>query len=59
MKENVFDYLPLTFFVEVDIGNPKQFAKALLSFSNAFYALEENKKKANKYYLKLDEYLNQ
>jgi hypothetical protein len=30
MKENVFDYIPLTFFVEIDIGNTKLYAKAML-----------------------------
>ena len=58
MKENVFDYLPLTFFVEIDINNTKLYAKAMLPFFNSFYALEDNKKKVAKYYLKLDEYLS-
>jgi len=41
LKENVFDYIPLTFFVEIDIGNPKFYAKAMLHFFNAFYSLED------------------
>ena len=56
VKENVFDYIPLTFYVEIDISNPKLYAKAMFQFFNSFYALEDNKKKVMKYYLKLEEY---
>jgi hypothetical protein len=56
LRENVFNYIPLTFFVEVDISKTKHFAKAMLPFFNSFYALEDNKKKVVKYYEKLDEY---
>ena len=55
MKENVFDYLPLTFFVELDVGNLKFYSKAMLPFFNSFYALEDNKKKVIKYFMKLEE----
>lgn len=47
--------MPLTFFVEIDISNAKNYAKAMLPFMNAFYALEDIKKKTVKYYLKLEE----
>lgn len=56
LRENVFNYIPLTFFVEVDISKTKHFAKAMLPFFNSFYALEDNKKKVVKYYEKLDEH---
>lgn len=55
IKENVFNYIPLTYFVEVDASNQKSFAKAMLPFMNAYYALEDNKKKATKYFIKYDE----
>ncbi|CDW81438.1 tubulin-tyrosine ligase family protein [Stylonychia lemnae] len=55
LKENVFDYIPLTYFVEIDIGNPKYYAKAIMPFMNSFYALEDIKKKTIKYYLKIEE----
>jgi hypothetical protein len=55
LRENVFDYMPVTFFVEIDIGNPKYYAKAMLPFMNSFYALEDIKKKAVKYYIKIEE----
>ncbi len=58
LKENVFDYIPLTFFVEIDITNPKNYTKSMLPVMNAFYALEDIKKKTEKYYLKLDEAKN-
>jgi hypothetical protein len=56
LRENVFNYMPLTFFVEVDISKTKLFAKAMLPFFNSFYALEDNKKKVVKYYEKVDEF---
>lgn len=59
LRENVFNYIPLTFFVEVDISKTKHFAKAMLPFFNSFYALEDNKKKVVKYYEKLEEYNSQ
>lgn len=52
----MFNYIPLTFYVEVDISKAKHFAKAMVPFFNSFYALEDNKKKVVKYYEKLDEY---
>lgn len=54
----MFDYIPLTFFVEIDISNPKNYSKSMLPFMNAFYALEDIKKKTLKYYVKLDEFKN-
>lgn len=56
MKENVFNYMPLTFFIEVDISKTKLFAKAMQPFFNAFYALEDNKKKVDKWYDNLEKY---
>ena len=56
LRENVFNYIPLTFYVEVDISKTKHFAKAMLPFFNSFYALEDNKKKVVKYYEKVDEH---
>lgn len=58
LKENVFNYVPLTFFVEIDISKTKLFAKAMVPFFNSFYALEDNKKKVVKYYEKLEDFLN-
>ena len=49
-KENVFDYMPITFFVEIDISNPKNYAKAMVPFMTSYYTLEDNKKKAIKYF---------
>lgn len=54
----MFDYIPITFFVEIDISNPKLYAKAMIPFFNAFYALEDNKKKALRYYEKITQDLN-
>lgn len=54
----MFDYIPLTFFVEIDISNPKNYSKSMLPFMNAFYALEDIKKKTLKYYVKLEEFKN-
>lgn len=48
--------MPLTFFVEIDMNKTKVMAKAMLPYFNAFYALEDNKKKVMKYYEKLQEY---
>jgi hypothetical protein len=48
--------MPLTFFVEIDISNSKQNTKALLPFMTSYYALEDTKKKAAKYFLKLLEF---
>ena len=57
LRENVFNYIPLTFFVEIDISKTKMFAKAMVPFFNSFYALEDNKKKVVRYYEKLEENL--
>lgn len=54
LKENVFDYLPLTFFVEVNIDKQKSYTKAMLTFMYAFYALDDIKKRTNKYFQKYD-----
>lgn len=58
LKENVFNYIPLTFFVEIDISKTKVFAKAMLPFFNSFYALEDNKKKVTRYCEKVEDFLN-
>lgn len=54
----MFDYIPLTFFIEIDIANPKLYAKAMVPIMNAFYALDDIKKKTIKYYIKVEETLN-
>jgi hypothetical protein len=54
LRENPFDYIPITFFIEdLDFSNNKSYAKAMIPFSNAFYGLESKKKKTIKYYKKL------
>jgi hypothetical protein len=58
LRENVFNYLPLTFYVEIDTSKPKLFAKAMVPFYNSFYALEDNKKKVVKYNEKIEEFMN-
>ena len=45
LHENVFDYLPLTYFVECDISKQKQFSKSMVEFMNAYYALDDIKKR--------------
>ena len=55
LNENVFDYLPLTFFIECDGNKPKQQnSKSMVLFMNAFYALDDIKKRTKKFYQKLD-----
>ena len=54
LNENVFDFLPLTFFVECDPQKQKQFSKGMVEFMNAFYALDDIKKRTKKFYAKLD-----
>lgn len=48
--------MPVTFFVEIDIANPKMYSKAMLPFMNSYYALEDIKKKTIKYYVKIEEH---
>lgn len=55
-RENIFDYLPVTFYVEIDIANPKMYSKAMLPYMNSYYALEDIKKKVIKYYIKIEEH---
>lgn len=55
-RENVFDYIPITFFVEVDLLNQKQYTKVMLPFMNTYYALEDTKKKAAKYFAKIQDF---
>ena len=54
LNENVFDFLPLTFFVECDLSKQKQYSKSMVQFMNAFYALDDIKKRTKKFYQKLD-----
>ena len=54
LNENVFDYLPLTFFVEIDARTMKQNSKSMVEFMNAFYALDDISKRTKKFYEKLD-----
>ncbi len=58
LRENVFNYMPLTFFVEIDASRIKNMAKVMLPFFSSFYALEDNKKKVFKYYEKLEDFNN-
>ena len=58
LRENPFDYTPLTYYIEVDITNQKSYAKMIHPFVNAFYALEDNKKKAARYFQRLEEVQN-
>ena len=49
LKENPFDYIPITFYIEeVDFSNNKNYAKALMPFITAFYALDNKKNKVMK-----------
>ena len=57
LKESPFDYIPLTFFIEADLNNQKQFTKLMMPFMNSYYSLEDNKKKATKYFMKLEEFM--
>ena len=51
LKENVFDYLPVTFFVEGYSLNAAPHAnKAMTQFINSFYALEDIKKRTAKFF---------
>ena len=50
LNENVFDFIPLTFFVECDLSKQKQFSKSMVEFMNAFYALDDIKKRTKKFY---------
>ena len=52
LNENVFDYLPLQFFVECDISKQKQYSKSMVQFMNAFYTLDDIKKRTIKFYQK-------
>lgn len=47
--------IPLTFFVECDLSKQKQYSKSMVQFMNAFYALDDIKKRTKKFYLKLDQ----
>lgn len=49
----MFNYIPLTFLVEIDVSKTTMFAKAMVPFFNSFYALEDNKKKVSRYFEKL------
>ena len=54
----MFNYIPITFYVEIDVTKIKLFTKVMLPFFNSFYALEDNKKKVVRYYEKLEEHMN-
>jgi hypothetical protein len=54
LNENVFDYLPLTFFVECDMSKQKQQSKNMVNYMNAFYALDDIKKRTRKFFNKVD-----
>ena len=46
--------MPLTYFVECDLSKQKQFSKSMMQFMNAFYALDDFKKRAKKLYEKIE-----
>mmetsp|Transcript_41433 Transcript_41433/g.63211 ORF Transcript_41433/g.63211 Transcript_41433/m.63211 type:complete len:81 (+) Transcript_41433:901-1143(+) len=54
VNENVFDFMPLTFFVEADMSKHKQYSKSMVQFMNAFYALDDIKKRTRRYFNKID-----
>ena len=54
LNENVFDYMPLTFFVECDLSKNKQYSKNMVQYMNAFYALDDIKKRTRRYFNKID-----
>jgi hypothetical protein len=54
LNENVFDYMPLTFFVECDLSKQKQYSKNMVQYMNAFYALDDIKKRTRRYFNKID-----
>ena len=55
LKENVFDYLPVTFFVEGYSLNAAPHAnKAMTQFINSFYALEDIKKRTARFFEQKD-----
>lgn len=55
LRENVFDYMPVTFFLEIDNSlSTKVFNAAFMPFTSFYYALEDNKKKVQKFYSKLE-----
>lgn len=54
IHENVFDFMPLTFFVEADFKVQKQYSKEMLDFINAFYALDDVKKRARRLFSRMD-----
>ncbi|CDW72701.1 tubulin-tyrosine ligase family protein [Stylonychia lemnae] len=57
LKENVFNYIPITFFIEVDSMNLKQFNMQLTQFNGFYYTLEDSKKKVLKFWTKYQKYL--
>jgi hypothetical protein len=54
LNENVFDYMPLTFFVECDLSKQRQYSKNMVQFMNAYYALDDIKKRTKRYFNKMD-----
>lgn len=54
LNENVFDFLPLQFYVECDLTKQAKFSKELVPFMNAYYALDDIKKRTKRYYNKID-----
>jgi len=46
--------MPLTFFVEADMSKQKQYSKSMVQFMNAFYALDDIKKRVKKYFNRID-----
>jgi len=54
VNENCFDFLPLTYFIECDLQKQKQYSKSMVQFMNAFYALDDIRKRTKKFYDKID-----
>ena len=51
LKENVFNYLPVTFYVEsYSLSAAPHANKAMTQFINSFYALEDIKKRTTKFF---------
>lgn len=55
LNENVFDIVPLTYFIECDFKSQKQYSKTMVQFMNAFYALDDIKKRTTKLFTNIDD----
>ena len=48
-NENIFDYIPITFFVQIESGNPKHYISVMHPFLDVFKAIEDSKPSMYKY----------